>query len=239
MMQLKYISNCSLKTLLTVGIFFLVGLSFDGNAQNIELDLKRMNAKSKDSKLFLSKMTVDVFASEEAEKPFLTQKYVIKKNGEELFYQLDKKTILINAKCVLVINDQNKTVSYSKNKEESPSIDQPMDVNVDSLIKAYDSVKYQGKKNGLKHYVLKKKGSPIPTIEIFFNGAGDKISQLVYHYNKEKYPTNNLVKIKYTKWIINPVFEANEFSEKKYIKNNNGKIQLVSALSGYELMINE
>jgi len=225
-----------------IGIVFSILCSLFSNsinAQNIAEDIKKMNAANIYSEQFMAQLTVKVFSSEKDEKPSITQYYEIKKKGKDLYYKIDNKRILVNSSCVLVINDKEKKVLYSKNNGKSPLNNQSIDVNVDSLVKAYDNVEFKGITNGLKQYVIHQKKNPIPTIEIYFSENGEKLSKLIYHYDTKAYPVNNLVEINYTKWTYSPQFEANDFSEKKYITKINNKIQLVAALHAYQLVVDD
>lgn len=220
-------------------LVLMVVFSYQLYAQNIADDLKKMNALNQKTDQIHAQLTVKIYASEEDKTPSITQHYEIKKKGQALYYKIDQNRMLMNSSCVLMINDKDKSVLYTKSTGQAVPEQNMMNINMDSLVKAYDSVQYKGTKNEQKHYVLHKKGSPIPTIEIYFDVNGTSISKLVYHYNKTMYPENNLVEINYTKWNYSPQFAADEFSEKKYVASVNNKLQLTAILKGYKLTIND
>lgn len=208
-------------------------------AQDLKADLTAISQMNQKAQQFHAVAHVKVYPNAQTSTPLMQNKYEIKKQGNAFYYQMDGQRMLLNDHCQLTINDDDKTVVYTKSTEPVDWSAQDMLPDVDSLMRQYDSVVFVGQQKALKTYLIYNSKSPIAKTELTINPTKKSIVAITYSYNNKFYAVNNYVKVTYSTWSYAPNFSAATFSENNFITEQKNAIQLTGDLSAYELIIND
>ena len=150
-------------------------------AQDLKADFKAMQARYREIENFYAEIDVEVYLDGAPSELLVTRNAVLKKKGDDFFYVLGEMRMLLNERCILVINDATRDIVYRKRspEDEDPSFYTVTTPEMDRVIAAYDSVRYLGIKNGNKHYEIFTSRSPIARTNLYLDEKTRMFKKLV------------------------------------------------------------
>jgi hypothetical protein len=219
--------------------FFIVLFGGMIQAQQLKPDLEQAYAYYTSSERLAVELEVHVFSSANDEEPFLIQHYSMMRDGNSFTYDMDDTKMLVNDRCIITVSESEKRVFYTPKKKARKSEMPAFNVNLDSVIAACDSAIFVGMEGNTKKYRLFAHTKEVPVMEMYLSSDNNRIVKLCYYYNTDLYPENNMVEVIYRKWDIEPLFEEDTFSEKKYLVTQGNELKLNAAYRAYTLILNE
>lgn len=208
-------------------------------AQDFKEDYKRAQEKYAGLKNFSCSMRVDLYEKINAPAPEETMKTVIKKKGNSYLYETDNNVLLINEKCLLNINRDQRRIVYTVKEKNTENQDHKNELTtlMDSLLNRNDSVLFKGVEGGKKKYIVHTSSASIIRSEIYLDQHTGLCSKLVYYYKADRYTGSEKVIVEYEHMNESPVFGEDDFSEKKYATYNGKVLKPAPAYSNYKTTV--
>ena len=229
--SVKHIHTC---------LFFLLGLLEYSFAQNAATELSKTTQAYIAADNLSMDAEVTVYKDKNDNKGSLMGLGLIRKTKENYYSKFVTDEMISNKHCTLIIDHDDKTVTYFeaanliKNKKnyQLPNIDSLLTHNNDSVV-------YIGLQNGYKHFSFYNKFSPIIQTDLFIDQKTSFVKKIVYYYadsNEEESYDMYKVMIEYKNISLkNP--GSDFFSEKKYIQMQKGQPVLNANYKNYKLTI--
>jgi len=217
-------------------IIICLFISSKNYAQSFKEDLKVMYNSYLNADDFYAKIKIDMYESSKDAQPYETRKAEISKSSMKVLYKLDNDQVLINDKCVVIINDEEKMILYKPGKKKERSIPDIVMPNFDSLMADYNKVIYKGLVNQSKHYIVNLESSNIKRVDIFLSKESRWLTKLVYYYNEEYYGIDSKVIINFNSITASPNFTKQTFSESQFFRRKNGKVILLPIYKDYRFI---
>jgi outer membrane lipoprotein-sorting protein len=201
------------------------------SAQDFKAALLKMKQEYADAPNLHIVMSIKVFDKDSPGSIFYHQKAEVKKADQKYYYALDENEMLLNPTCLVMVNHKLKQISLRKNNLTADAQVNPSLINLDSMLSVYGNASYVGKQNGLDHYrIVHKAGGVLKQTEMFFQATNGQLQQIEYEYGN-----GQQVSIQFELFDKSPQFDANTFSEMKYVNTVNGKVSLAQHFRTYRL----
>lgn len=211
------------------GTFMPFGLC----AQDFKEALLKMKHHYADSPNLHIVMSIQGYENKSSATVFYQQKVEVKKEGRNYFYALDESEMLLNQTFLLLVNHKLKQISLRENSTGETKVEALPSFNLDSMLHVFGKVSYLGKDNGVDQFqVVHKTGGSIKQTELFFQSSSGLLQQIAYEYVNGQY-----ISIRFDLFDSNPEFTTDTFSEKKYIRSDDGKISMATPFRGYRLIM--
>ncbi|WP_300663072.1 hypothetical protein [Fluviicola sp.] len=218
-------------------LIVLLGVIMHSHAQELSQEFKNMYAKLE--KLNTFQFVVDYTSNDTTE--FTEEgKISVLITPQGYFYQTPFCEVLINAKNTILINDEDRMIIYSENrqlekKEETFSFAHLIK-GVDTLAAKADSVYFSF--DGLERvYHLRFANQYFDLIELRF--AGDLLKHVDYYYNERLVERSGIKATNEITLIENPTYNTAIFDTDFYFTNQNGKMVPTESFSSYGIVYNE
>lgn len=213
-------------------------------AQDFQEDMIALQNSFSETEDFQIVFSVASYKNKLDESPNSINKAVAKKQQNNYFYKMGHLTTVINDRCLLIINEQTKSMIYTpfkdgKKSKKMETID--LDIMPSNVAqKVGQGYEFLGIKNNLKHYKIVAKGSLKNQTEFFLNSTNNQLEKAVYQFDSNiSYGTEKVV-IDYQSMETNPVFTTNDFSELRFVSiTPNGTVQPVENYKNYHFVINK
>jgi hypothetical protein len=231
--------NMKLNFLLWVLILTMPELKV--SAQDFSQDHKKVQMAYLNLNDFYCEIKIDMYTKTNASKPDRVLKSVLKKQANNSWHTIGKTTVLVNDKCMLYLDENQKTILYTKldaldkKKSSNPYINGV----IDSLPKKNDSVVFNGISDGKIKYTLYTSKQTIVRTEISIDQQTYLIAKIVYYYKTGKQMEFEKIEIGYENRNMNPIFSKDEFSEKKYVNYTGKTLKPALAFAEYRTEIIE
>lgn len=214
----------------------LILLPFTSESQSFKEDIKVMYNSYLKATDFYAKVDVKMYEHSKDATPYVQRKAIIRKSGTNFLYELDKNKMLMNDKCAVIVDDNNKTIVYKKGKQAQSQVTDVVVPDFDSLITTYDKVIYKGVQGNSKVYTIILKDANIKQVDIYLEQEKKWLTKLVYHYNETLYKVDSKVIITFSDITDNPKFSSTQFSEKQFVVKENGKNKVHQSYASYRLI---
>jgi len=214
-------------------------LSFFAVSQTAKDDLTAMSKVFAKLTAFDMNVDIKVYKNEKDASPSFTSKgRTAKSDGKFYLSMLNKKTIL-NNKLLLVIDDQQKLLMYSRlSDDQIKLLTANQTINIDSIISSNPAeISYVVNNANEKKIIVKSNTETIKSIVISMDPKTYVLTEIVYSYATEDTKVNSKVIVRYS----NFAFEAKDtqlFSQSKYIKSGK-KITATPAYKNYRIINTE
>jgi hypothetical protein len=177
-------------------------------------------------------MSIKAFEKNSAIVPFYNKKAEIKKDDQNYFYQFGDNDMLLNQKYLVMIDHQAKQIVCNKNSMKAmKGFQDPIKMNLDSLITSFGKASYQGKKGDMEHYQIIHRKGAIKQTDMYFVTQTNLIRKIEYRYEGSQF-----VVIEFELFDRQPHLEANTFDEGRYLSWVNGKMKSSSSHSQYKVI---
>jgi len=191
-------------------------------AQDFKEALLKMKQEYADAPNLHIVMSIKAYDKNSPSTIFYNQKAEVKKADQKYYYSLDQNEMLLNTSFLILVNHKLKQIDLRKNSLTDSQFEYPAMLNLDSMLSVFGTALYIGKKNGLDQYrVVHKVGGMLKQTELFFKSETGQLQQVGYEYVNGQY-----VSIQFDLFDKSPQFDADTFSEKKYVRTLNGKVVL-------------
>jgi hypothetical protein len=207
-------------------------------AQDFKTDYKKVQDTYLHLENFYCELKINMYKKSSAPAPLQQLTAVIKKQGENTCYTMGKITMLVNEKCMLYLDEQEKRMVYTirDTKKIVPDLNQYTAI-VDSLLDRNDSVIFNGSKNDEKKYTLYTSKQEIMRAEVYIDQRLNTLSKLVYYYKSRKNTEFEKVSIDYDHITMAAVFKPADFSESKYVLVTGKKLTPAAGFAGYQIEV--
>ena len=211
---------------------WLLGLAA-ATGQSFEQDMAAMNAVYKDVDALYVELENSVW---EDQKRAQQQAAVISKKNGAYLYEMKEATMLINKQYILMINHLNKTIVYDKwTKKKAAALAQQQIPTAADLKAQYPSITYVGQQDDQKKYRLENEQQQMSKVEVSFEAATGFMRKIRYYYNPALVHKNIYTELHLKVIQPNPSFEANTFSEQRFITKVNGQFKGVGKYRAYSV----
>jgi outer membrane lipoprotein-sorting protein len=210
--------------------------------QDFKADMADMNHFYLGLKDFQADVRIDVYSNNNKQVPSHTRKAELKKKGEQFLYKLDKTEMLLNEQELIIMSPDEKILTYRKIAKEEFAATKfdYFTLQADSLLKTYDSVRYEGISNGRKTYVIYSAKKLVQKTFLVIDSKEKYIVSMTNYYNPKVLKSIGRVEILYQNINSSPVFPDALFDDRQYITKLNGKIQAAVQYKGFMLnLVNE
>jgi outer membrane lipoprotein-sorting protein len=177
-------------------------------------------------------MAIQVYEDEKSKSPYFKEVADIKRQSGNYCYQFGTTYMLMNAMCLVMVDKGSKEIVYTKRSpaEEEKLYSDPFKVNLDSILLLYENPGYIGSEGDGEHYRIFQKKGAIKQIDIFVDTTENRMKRIEYRYEDGHY-----VVIQFTTFDKHPVFEADTFSESRYVIEEKGKLKAARAFIGFHV----
>jgi hypothetical protein len=206
-------------------------------AQSFKKDMEAMYNAYLKATDFYAKVDVKMYERTKDTKPNIRRNAIIRKSNYNFFYELDNNKMLMNNKCVVMVDGDNKTVVYKEGKRnKKSSIPDVVAPNFDSLLTDYDKVVYKGIYGKNKLYSITLKNANVKQIDLYLDQDKKWLKKIVYHYNEAIYKIDSRVVITFNGVTDKPNFSKTQFSERQFVVKQNGEMKLTTNYKSYRLI---
>ncbi|MEL6865865.1 MAG: hypothetical protein AAFP19_15675 [Bacteroidota bacterium] len=216
---------------------WLMASVLPAHAQDMEADLKSVQANYQSMKAYHLKMTATIYKWEDLEKPAGTKVTQIKRKGADLICEMDQMLMLMTEEYL--ITQLKEEAVLVCNKREASAESQNLMPDFDEVLGTYDELLFKGYTKGWKCYVLKNQDSPTPVIEVYLDEKSKLVRQLVYHYKEDIPGLPAKVEIEVAHLALNANFSKKMFSPDQYVQISEDVVQLKPSHKDYTLILGD
>lgn len=199
-------------------VFILISPS--ASAQDWNKELVAINKAYQANPLFLQMTTTQ--HEESLDKVVSKEITVLYKRGENIYYKTSESEIIVDEKMILAIDHEGKQMSYNERPEAEEEalakLTQPGQLS-EAWADSFESQKYVGEKNGLKHYQFENPKGMIAKVDVYIDTKFNICRKLRYAYNEELYG-KYWVTINVDKFDTSPTIDNKLFEIKYYLLSN-------------------
>lgn len=163
---------------------------------------------------------------------------IIRKQGGNYLYELDKMTMLVDKEneLIVMVNHGNYTIAFDHwSKAKADQLAASYVPSSDDLIERYPLISFKGDQNGQKHYVFESSKQKMSKIEVFLEQATGIAKRMVYHYNPAFVKGGVKMELLIRKINLKPNFASTIFSASRFFTLQNKKAQVTSKYQNYSL----
>lgn len=219
--------------------FFCVLLASVSNCQTITDDLIEMNKRFNNLKAFDTSVDIKVFKKESDKIPTFHSVGRSAKSDNRFFLNVLNRKTIVNNNLMLVIDDQQKLLMYSKiTKEQMEIITNPQQLNFDSIIRSQKwNAKYLINNDDEKRVQLQNSEGDIKAITMAFNAKTFVLKEITYIYSNEIKQKSGNAKVVVT--YLNFALDCKHpelFDQSKYVVKKGDKYIAKEAYKKYKLI---
>lgn len=201
-----------------IGLFLIVAnflLAFVCSGQNAIDDLAKMNKSFMNAKSYATNVKVNFYEKLNNDTIKMSYKGFVKKSKQNYISEINGKTILLNDKCLLIVDDNQKTLYYGDPlKTETVSQNALL---IDTALLKGVTFYYVDIDNNHKHVRAKYLNNEYDSIDVVFNAKEYFLEKVIYYYKQNDNILFPKVIITYSDTKIDKTIPESEFSEKEYI----------------------
>lgn len=221
MHKIIYISFCC---------FFLMNGML--SAQDLKADIKESQHQYKDQDALSMKMNVTHLEDDKVKE---VRKVHLRRKGNNYLYTLDHITLLVNERCKLMIDEEQKYIVLEETDEQF-SLDAWSPPSVDSLLNHCSEVKFEGISDQQKKYTLFLiDQEPIIRADIFMNASTLLTEKVIYYYERYEGQKDTKVVLDFKEMNTKPNFDLQVFSEKQFLTKKGESLEPTAKYSTYQL----
>lgn len=226
-----------MKKYINIGVAVLLLLPFFVEAQSFKNDLEAMYSSYTKATDFYAKVEVKMYEKAIDTKPTKHRKATIRKSGWNFLYDIDDTKMLMNDKCAVIVNKEEKIIVYKKGERaDLSSVPEIVTPDFDSLLANYDKVVYKGFKGNNKLYTIILEDSHIKQVDVYLDKDKKWLKKMVYYYNKAITDVDSRVVVTFSGISDQPNFSKTQFSEKQFVIKQKGKMTLHPNYKSYRLI---
>ena len=199
-------------------------------------NLKRAVVKMQEEYKTLDKlhliMSVQVFESDSASKPYFSEIAIIRRDKNNYLYRFGTQEMLMNEKYLLMIDRSSKEIFCNTRslKSEVNTFKDAFQMNIDSLLQFYGKTIFMGEEDRIEHFRLFQDKGDVSQVDLFIDTSSGLIKRFDYSYRDKQY-----VKIDFRVFDRAPIFEKNIFSETNYVIVQEEKLVASEKFKGYNV----
>lgn len=176
-------------------------------------------------------MDIKVFEQKNNPTPFYHEQAIVKKSNDNYFYRFSGLEMLMNEKYLVMVNERERLITCSlRDKKSEAELMDPLSANLDSLLKFYGTPKLVSKENDVEHYTLTHEEGLIRQTDLYIQLSTSSLKRIEYLYEGGQYAV-----IDFLRFTRTPDFGANEFTEQRYFREQNGLLRLSDNYSRFRL----
>lgn len=234
-------------SLLFVNLFFdCFAIAQQATVNQVAADFRTVNETYLQTPRLSMKVSYTLFPSYTSTAAFETDKGVYYKDGINSYSELLGIVSLTNSSLSMTLDSNEQTIVVTD--APSKAARNPSLVDLDSLLKVCSSMDSKDAGGGIRYYKLRFDGRAFfeyNAIDVYVNSTTHFLERIILYYRAEMdldESDSNLAKdrprleIRYTDISTSPVFSAEQFSEKKFIRAAGKKITCAAAYNGYRLI---
>lgn len=204
--------------------------------QDYKIDLKKMNETYSQLTKFYTEISILTYETATSKTPNYTRNGIIRMDDNKFHYSFDDMSMLVNDKYSVMVQKETNTIIYKELKKIATKQTQEIAgmADLDKLMSNYKSVKYNGLKNGVKHYTIYPKYD-FEKAELYMKPNG-LITKIIYVYKNAEYTGAKKMVATFNKSTLNPSFSKEQFSEKKFFQKQGKEYVPVSKYKNYKLL---
>lgn len=209
-------------------LLFSAGLVQAQDFKQIIRELRKDYAQSKALQIV---MEVTVYDSSQSPEPYYKALVDIRRKGNNYWYQVENNEMLLNEKCLVVVDKEARQISYSKRSLETEAeLQKSLKFDLDSVLALYDAPRYLGRSGNADHYLVYEKEGPIAQIHFYIVPESKTLKQITYKYREGQYAS-----IRFIVFDRQAIFDTDTFSEAKYVTVSNDKVVPSRYFKNYNL----
>lgn len=188
--------------------------------QNFKQDFEAVNNAIKNSPHLSTVISTKMYG---AGNQIKGQKSVtLKKKGNRFLYDLEDFTILINAKHVITIDKDDKSISVTNHSQQEQTNN--IAPQLDELMDDMKGVEYKGIVNGNKMYSVQLEDDLYDKAEFYIDNAKSMYVRIIYYYKSSEAHAFRKAVIDFQNTDTKTPLSEDIFSENRYIKIAQGRI---------------
>lgn len=213
--------------------------SFFVEGQNFKEDIRSVQTELAVVKNFHTEIQISIYQNHSSLRPLMVKRSTIDKRADAFHYTIDQMEYVKNKHCALLIDHQDKSITLNKAKTDSFFLRQYGSImgNIDSVLKAVDSVSFISKTDGVSHYRLYTSKNLIIKMEMLLDVEHKTIKKIIYYYDPRKVASNNKVTIEFNNTNMNSDAASGYFDEGKYVRIQKRKYVLTKEFKNYSLSL--
>ena len=179
-------------------------------------------------------MKVRAFSKEDGTRPFYELKAEVMKDSTNYYSQMGDTDMLMNATFLVMVDHRARQIVWNKSTPVAlRELKDPMTTNIDSLLMVFGKASYDSNDKELDHYRIVHANGSIRQTDMYFNKASNLLTRIEYTYQ-----SSQRVYIEFERFDLQPAFNAEIFSERKYLNVINGKWKAAPNYSNYQIINN-
>lgn len=204
-------------------------------AQDFKQTLLAMRQQYKEGSQLHIIMEIRVYEKDNLSVPFFHEKAEVMKKGSNYSYRFAENEMLMNEKCILMIDHASKEMVYgSRDAAAQEKYMSQFDMNMDSILTFYDIPQYKGKKNDIDHFHLVQKVGEVTDIDFYIDTKKLLLQKLSY-----KYKSGQVAVIDFLKFDTNAIISSDQFDEARMLTRAKGKLVATPAFLNYRIAMTD
>ena len=218
-------------TAYVIAMFFCAG---NVKAQDFKKAIENLQESYKNIDKVHVVMDIQAFEDSLSITPYYSERAEIKRDGKDYLYHFGNNEMLMNHHYLIVVDKSAREIVCSKRdiKGEDKFFDQdPIKMNMDSLLNLYSDPHYIGSKDNIDHYKIFQKKGVITQIDMMIDTKENVLRGIEYNYEDGQH-----VKIVFEAFDKHPEFKADTFDDRAFMVFVKGKLKTAPAYSQYSIM---
>lgn len=219
--------------------WLIVLLLFQGKtiAQDFSLDMKTLNEYYSTSENLAFQLKVKSFKT--AQDKGSIQNAFFQKRGLDFRYKVEDTEMLVTSEALVLINHYNKRIIYRtiSAEERKRLLKESYQAGLDSITSRYDSVGFDLKNPGDKHYTIYNAKKSISKTELWMNKQAKGIGKMEYYYNSSVYKKLYKVEIVFESIPESNRLRSDSFTVGSVLVKQGKEFKPAAPYKGYVVMI--
>lgn len=209
------------------------------HAQNEKETLRAMYSNYNTMESLQMNVSVQLFRLSNDNAPMQQSQGKVFKDGFNYYSEMMGRTTLINKRCAVIIDNNNKVLLYSEPEGKASKEKESTEVLPDSVLFGTGKLKTVSNKNNLHCIeIVNDKDAQYRKIEMTINTLTKTLERIDYYFkpSEGRNPVFEKMTIIYSGIVINGKVSEDIFSEKKYISVSRDKITGLGKYAAYEII---
>jgi outer membrane lipoprotein-sorting protein len=202
-------------------------------AQDFATALKELQASYANLERVHTSMTIQIFETESSSKPLMTSRVEVKRDHDNYRYTDGATEMVMNSKYVIMADrDAQEIYCDPRNLNDQNELEEPMMVNLDSLLKFQRNTKYVKTSGDVDQYTLQHSPNDALSRTSFFIDRNTKLITRIEYCHKD----GQRVSIQFTKFNTSPVFSSDTFDEAAFVVSKGKTFSPAARFAGFKVI---
>lgn len=177
-------------------------------------------------------MYVKVYDHVTSSRPVYAETADIKRDNDHYLYRYGSSDMFMNDRYIIMVDRASREIFVNpRNLKGEKALNDPVQLNLDSLSKYYEQVKFVGRTGNFDQYTLTQKSGMLSKTNLFIDVQTKLIGRIEYHYTEGQF-----VLIEFKIFNPDPHFSADTFSDRNFVLASGKKMVPSDQFKGFRVI---